>query len=349
METNILKDNTIQSFIEYIKESKCKNIIVMTGAGISTSAGIPDFRTPGTGLYDNLQKYQLPYPEAIFDISYFKRKPEPFFELSRELFPGLFKPTPSHHFIKLLQTKQMLLRNFTQNIDMLERIALVDDQFLVEAHGSFHKARCVGFASAIVSEEKKVTITKGIPDHESVHDSSSATSSSSDDYKYTDGCGKEYSIEEFRTKVYENKIPRCECKGYIKPDIVFFGEQLPQKYHESVENDFQKCDALIVMGTSLQVQPFCNLINFVPSQTPRLLINREECGVYHHAHFGFDFTGKVQKYRRDAIFLGSCDEACRIFANEMGWGTEFENVTGITKQGFDIDLLVNGLNKVQFE
>ena len=51
-----------------------KNIIVMTGAGISTSAGIPDFRSPGTGLYDNLAKYDLPRPESIFDIHYFKVK-----------------------------------------------------------------------------------------------------------------------------------------------------------------------------------------------------------------------------------------------------------------------------------
>ena len=52
--------------------AKCSNIIVMSGAGISTSAGIPDFRTPGTGLYSQLEKYKLPYREAIFDLEFFR-------------------------------------------------------------------------------------------------------------------------------------------------------------------------------------------------------------------------------------------------------------------------------------
>ena len=49
-----------------------KKIIVMTGAGLSTAAGIPDFRSPGTGLYDNLQKYNLPSPQSVFEIKFFK-------------------------------------------------------------------------------------------------------------------------------------------------------------------------------------------------------------------------------------------------------------------------------------
>ena len=57
------------------------------------AAGIPDFRSPGTGLYDNLQKYNLPSPQAIFEIGYFRRNPKPFFHLAKELYPAQFKVT----------------------------------------------------------------------------------------------------------------------------------------------------------------------------------------------------------------------------------------------------------------
>jgi len=54
----------------------------MTGAGISVSAGIPDFRTPGTGVYDNLKEYNLPFPEALFTLEYFFKDPKPFYKFA---------------------------------------------------------------------------------------------------------------------------------------------------------------------------------------------------------------------------------------------------------------------------
>ena len=81
----------------------------------SCNAGIPDFRTPGTGLYDNLQKYNLPVPEAVFDLGFYQNNPSPFVQLASELWPGLkHSPTVTHSFIALLEKKGMLLRNYTQ-------------------------------------------------------------------------------------------------------------------------------------------------------------------------------------------------------------------------------------------
>ena len=77
--------------------------------------GIPDFRTPGTGLYDNLQKYNLPRPQAVFDVAYYRDNPQAFCTLAKELWPGLsHSPTLTHSFLKLLSDKGLLLRNYTQ-------------------------------------------------------------------------------------------------------------------------------------------------------------------------------------------------------------------------------------------
>ena len=126
------------------KFSEASRVLVMTGAGLSTPSGIPDFRTPGSGIYDNLQKFNLPYPEAIFDISYFRGNPQPFYTWAKEFFPGVhYQPNEGHYFIKALENHSKLLRLFTQNIDGLELIAGLPEEKLVFAHGSFASASCI--------------------------------------------------------------------------------------------------------------------------------------------------------------------------------------------------------------
>ncbi len=69
------------------------------------AAGIPDFRSPTSGLYSKLCGFDLPYPEAIFEIEYFRKHPEPFFAMAKELYPKTFEPTPCHYFLRLLNKK----------------------------------------------------------------------------------------------------------------------------------------------------------------------------------------------------------------------------------------------------
>ena len=96
----------------------------MTGAGISVAAGIPDFRSPGTGLYDNLKEFNLPSPESIFDIEFFKEKPEAFYKLANGFLDmNKFKATYVHHFCKMLLDKGYVKYYLTQNIDNLEEQA----------------------------------------------------------------------------------------------------------------------------------------------------------------------------------------------------------------------------------
>ena len=94
-----------EDLVEGFRTNKFKKILVLTGAGISVSAGIPDFRTPGTGLYDNLKEYNLPRPEAIFSLDYFIDNPEPFYKFAQNFDLTKYEATPTHYFIKLLQDK----------------------------------------------------------------------------------------------------------------------------------------------------------------------------------------------------------------------------------------------------
>ncbi|XP_070805708.1 NAD-dependent protein deacetylase sirtuin-2 isoform X2 [Pituophis catenifer annectens] len=286
----VLEELTLEGVTNFMLTEKCKNIICMVGAGISTSAGIPDFRSPGTGLYANLQQYNLPYPEAIFEIGYFKKNPDPFFTLARELYPGQFKPTVCHYFIRLLKDKGLLLRCYTQNIDTLERVAGLDAEHLVEAHGTFYTSHCI-----------------------------SAT------------CRKSYGLEWMKEKIFASLTPRCEkCQSVVKPDIVFFGENLPPRFFSLMQSDFQNADMLIIMGTSLQVQPFASLVSRVPSNTPRLLINKEKTGESDPfmslmgLGCGMDFDS--EKAYRDVAWLGDCDEGCLALAELLGWKKELEEL-----------------------
>ncbi|KAL5392791.1 hypothetical protein DPSP01_000490 [Paraphaeosphaeria sporulosa] len=267
-----LKSRTLEAVADYIKDGRARRIVVMTGAGISTSAGIPDFRSPDTGLYANLARLNLPYAEAVFDIGYFRDNPLPFYTLAQELYPGNYRPTITHSFINLLHQKGLLLKLFTQNIDCLEREAGVPGDKIVEAHGSFARQSCIE-------------------------------------------CKVPYPEDLMKKAIKEKSVPKCTrdtCDGLVKPEIVFFGEQLPADFFEnrSLPGDADLC---IVMGTSLSVQPFASLPMMCGDGTPRVLINSEQ-------------VGEMGSRADDVLLLQDCDTGVRKLAEACGWLEDLEEL-----------------------
>ena len=266
------KDPNLQTIADWLRNAK--RILVLSGAGVSVSAGIPDFRTKGTGLYDNLTKYNLPYAEAVFDIDYYtKVTPLPFVQLASELWPSSFGPRPTltHSFVALLHRKRQLLRNYSQNIDGLEHMANIPEDKLVECHGHFRSASCTS-------------------------------------------CQAVADIHIVRQRiVQEKRVPTCEkCNKYVKPDIVFFGEQLPERFHRTLPGDLQQADLCLILGTSLQVPP----VAFIPDRVrcKRVLLNRELVGTIDPDSGGDN--------GRDAFYAGDCDDTVLRLARQLGWEEE---------------------------
>jgi len=107
------KEFTYEKLVEGLKAGKFKKILVLSGAGISCSAGIPDFRSPKTGIYDNLAEYELPTPETLFELNYFKEKPQAWYKFAKSFDLEGYNPTPAHFFIKLLNDKGILWKNIS--------------------------------------------------------------------------------------------------------------------------------------------------------------------------------------------------------------------------------------------
>ncbi|KAH9953332.1 NAD-dependent deacetylase sirtuin-2 [Russula dissimulans] len=300
--SRLFEKKDVPSVAKYIQSDACRKIYLMLGAGVSTSAGIPDFRSPETGLYANLARLNLPYPEAVFDIRFFRRNPHPFYTLAKELYPGKYRPTLTHSFIKLLSDKGLLGLCFTQNIDTLERRAGIPADKIIEAHGSFATQRCIQ-------------------------------------------CWQPFDRAEMKEAVINERIPRCHsCKGLVKPDIVFFGEsvsvfvkkqfhtqsrvdivifQLPPTFFGSM-GKLSDADLLIVIGTSLTVQPFAALVNMVKGNCPRVLIN-------------LDKVDGIGSGKNDLVLLGKCDDIVRDLARELGWEDELDAEWARTSASLDTD------------
>lgn len=198
---------------------KSKHAIALTGAGMSTESGIPDFRGPN-GIWTKDPEAEK---RAYQTYHKFLQDPKKYWEdvlSGRSLLGNLesFQPNPGHHALVELETIGILKSVLTQNIDALHEKA--GNKRVLEYHGSILKLRCPSCGIRFKRNEydlKGLMLAEQLPPR----------------------CNK--------------------CSSPIKGDVVHFNEPIPSDVaHESLEEAW-KCDLMLICGTSAVVYPFAQL------------------------------------------------------------------------------------------
>eukprot|EP00282_Hemiselmis_andersenii_P035968 CAMPEP_0169433134 /NCGR_PEP_ID=MMETSP1042-20121227/3848_1 /TAXON_ID=464988 /ORGANISM="Hemiselmis andersenii, Strain CCMP1180" /LENGTH=275 /DNA_ID=CAMNT_0009543651 /DNA_START=152 /DNA_END=975 /DNA_ORIENTATION=- len=248
----------------FIASEACKKVALLTGAGVSVAAGIPDFRSPG-GMYATLPADKITCSEE--ERAMFKREPMyvvdkgifthnafPYLEVRRPFILGSiqkkWKPTVAHWFARLLFEHNLLQSVYTQNIDGLDyHVGLPDDR-IVPVHGSIGRVECEACGARHDAAEFAQRVEERIKDLYDM-DPNAPTESS------------------------EILCNKCR-KPQVKPSTVLFGSQLPSLFFERTERELPDLDLLIIAGTSLQVSPANGVAGAVGF--PRVLVNRDAVG-----------------------------------------------------------------------
>ncbi|HDQ26890.1 MAG TPA: hypothetical protein ENN43_09130 [bacterium] len=224
--------------------NRAEYITVLTGAGISTLCGLPDFR----GDIQNPVWEKYPQ-EKVFNSDVLRRSPEIFFGFLKEILIKDYTPCVAHHVIKNLEDAGKVKAVITQNIDGLHHLA--GSKHIYELHGSIYKNYCVA-------------------------------------------CGRPAGYEEFAALVREKTVPYCACGGFIRPDVVFFGEMLPEEDLKMAVYHASRSDLILVVGTSLLVQPAAYMPVYTLKNGGKLaLINKGETYIDDRASLKLDDIKEV--------------------------------------------------------
>lgn len=191
---------------------QARHAVALTGAGISTESGVPDFRSPG-GIWSR-------YDPRVFFLDHFLADPEDSWKTLLTMstsadFPLLdAEPNAGHRVLSELEHRGQLQTVITQNIDNLHQKA--GSRHVIEFHGNMLHARCLT-------------------------------------------CDRRYGYREVFSERIATLPPRCDCGGILKPDMVYFGESIPADALQNSFDEARRCDLMLVIGTSAQVEPAASL------------------------------------------------------------------------------------------
>ena len=196
---------------------RARQAVVLTGAGVSVPSGIPDFRTPGTGLWENVN------PMEVAHISAFRDDPDRFWRFYSERFVSLRdkRPNRAHELIAELERRELVRGVITQNVDRLHRLA--GSQNVIEVHGSIEWSVCLECGG-------RVRLAEVIE------------------------------MVEARAAADGFAAPECvACVVPLKPDVVLFGELLPETAMSAAHALAAEADLILCVGSSLEVFPVAGL------------------------------------------------------------------------------------------
>jgi NAD-dependent deacetylase len=215
-------ERQVATLAELIEGSACT--VALTGAGISVPSGIPDFRTPGTGLWANVD------PMEVAHIDVFERDPARFWSYYRPRFQSLGdkRPNRAHEVLAELERRGLLEGVITQNIDRLHRAG--GSENVVEVHGSIETSSCRR-------------------------------------------CATSFELEQVEGLFDERGVAVCSsCGGAVKPDVVLFGELLPESAVARGRDLAERAELMVCVGSSLIVHPVAGLPQLTLEHGGRLAI-----------------------------------------------------------------------------
>ena len=299
---------TLEGIADFLQSERCQSVILLTGAGMSSGAGIPDFRSPG-GMYDTLkpelltateQQRQLMAidPTYVVERQMFRQNPFPFLEVRRPFILGTheakWKATIAHRFVELLAKHGKLTRLYTQNIDGLDfQCEGIPPNKIVPVHGSIGRVACEACGAECDREAFVEKVRRQIKNI--------------------------YGPSEDAGPAKSTPILCGHCgEPAVKPTTVLFGGSLPEIFFQRREEDLPRADLLIIAGTSLLVSPANKVAYEVPDHTLRLIVNREPVG----EELGIRYV----QSKRDVFAQGDCDDVFLRLICLLNWQDELVEV-----------------------
>lgn len=216
----------LQEFIE-----RHQRLFVLSGAGCSTDSGIPDYRDLQGG-------WKRPQPVTFQAFMGELSTRQRYWARSLVGWPrfGLARPNATHHALAALEARGQLELLLTQNVDRLHQAA--GSQAVIDLHGRLDVVRCMGCEQRMPRSEFQLLLER---DNPGWADLEAAQAPDGD--------------ADLDNVAFDNfVVPACPaCGGVLKPDVVFFGENVPRERVERAFAHLQAADAVLVVGSSLMV------------------------------------------------------------------------------------------------